>query len=80
MEDVLEQDGVSLHALDLGDGVHDAGALRGPLELDQDADRHDDLLPDGTLGQLDPTHHDHGLQTAEQLDGVFAWTVVIDPA
>ena len=30
-------------------------------------DRHDDLLPDGSLGQLDPAHHHHGLETAEQL-------------
>ena len=50
MEDVLQQDGLALHALDLGDGVDDAGPSRSSLQLDETAHGHDDLFPDGTLG------------------------------
>ena len=38
-----------------------------PLELHEDADRHDDLVADGLLGQLDATHHHHRLEPAQQL-------------
>ncbi len=67
VEDVLEQDGVALHALDLRDGVHDTGPAGRPLELHQESDCHDDLLSDGPLRQFDTAHHHHGFETAEQL-------------
>ena len=69
VEDVLEQNGVALHALDLGDRMDHAWPGRGALQLDEEADGHDDLLADGPLWQLHAAHHHHGLQPAQQLAG-----------
>ena len=71
VEDVLQEDGLALHTLDLGDGVHDAGSGGSPLQLNEAANRHDDLFPNSPLRKFDASHHDHRLEPTEQL----AWRV-----
>ena len=44
----------------------DAWPSRRALQLNQTSHRHDDLLPNCTLGQLDSPHHHHRLKTTQQ--------------
>ena len=67
LEDVLHGDDVALHALHLGDVGDFARAAGESSGLDDDVDGGRELLADGPRGQLEPRHHDHGLDT---LDGV----------
>ena len=68
-EELLEQDDVALEALHLFDGDDAAGAVRRPLELDDDVDGRGDLLADGPDRQLEAGHQHHGLEPGQGVAG-----------
>src|SRR5664280_3774925 len=65
-EDVLHDDHVTLHSLDLGD-VRDApGAVLEPGLVHDEVHGRRDLLADGAERQVHAGHQDHRLETGEQ--------------
>src|SRR3990172_8740153 len=66
-EDVLEDDGLALDALDLGDVRDLARAVLQPRDLHDDVERAGDLLLDGPGRQVDAGHEAHRLQAADHV-------------
>src|SRR3990172_1180788 len=66
-EDVLHDDDITFHALDLGDVGDLAGAVLEARLVDDEIDRRGDLLPDGADREVDAGHEDHRLESREHV-------------
>ena len=66
-EDVLEDDDVAFHALDLGDVGDLARAVLEPLLVDDQVDGRRDLLADRAQRQLDAGEEHHRLESGEHV-------------
>src|SRR6476660_4858662 len=64
-EDVLHDDDVTFHALDLGDVDDLPGPVLEAALLDDQVNRRGDLLADGAQGQVDAGHQDHRLEARQ---------------
>src|SRR6478752_230326 len=66
-EDVLHDDDIAFHALDLGDVDDLPGPVLEAALLDDEVHRGRDLLPDGPQGQVDAGHQDHRLEARQHV-------------
>ena len=84
-EQVLERDGLPLHAGHLSDVGDLSGAVPEPAYLYDEMDGGYHLLPHGPIRQIESRHQHHILHTAHgsrltASRGVLAWTVLIEPS
>ena len=66
-EDILRRDSRALHLLDLSDVGDLAATVAQARLMDDQVDGRRDLLADGALGQLEAGHHDHRLESREDV-------------
>lgn len=66
-EDILRRDGRALNLLHLGDVGDFAAAVAQARLMDDQVDGRRDLLTDGALWQLEAGHHDHRLESREDV-------------
>ena len=66
-EDVLQRDHLGLHADDLGDLRHAAGAVDEPRQVDDHVECAGDLLAHRVEREVDPRHQHHRLETRERV-------------
>src|SRR5438093_287644 len=66
-EDVLHDDDVAFHALDLGDVRDLPGPVLEAALVDDEVHGRGDLLADGPQGQVDAGHEDHRLEAREHV-------------
>src|SRR5262245_28623716 len=68
-EDVLHDDDVAFHALDLGDVDDLPGPVLEAALLDDEVDRGGELLADGADREVDAGHEDHRLEARQHVAG-----------
>ena len=73
-EDLLHDDDVAFHALDLGDAGDPACAVLEAGLVDDEVDSGGDLLADGPQRQVHTGHEDHRLHAREHVAGAVGVT------